>query len=383
MRHIVHFDVTLAAVVARVRLASGMILMLYVVCHLSNLSLGLWSLDVMERCRPAIMAPWQTWVGQILLYGALTSHGVLGLVALSGRRSAASLQRSDVAQLALGLLIPPLLVLHILSSRGANLLDGFQASYGWFLTVYWKQAPLRGLEQVFVVSAAWIHGCYGMHTWLRLRPWWPAAAGFVYPMVFLIPILALLGFVEAGKEAIARFDGGDPVWAAGVVAASARIATISPTLLRIQGIFIAAYGAALVFALAAFAVRSHRRRRASARVEYVGGSIVRGALGLSILEVSRTNDLPHASACAGHARCATCRVKVIAGMNNLSPPQLLETELLNKAGFGPDIRLACQALLIGPGVTIQRLVAADEEEEAARDAPEWKNHDVPAAAGAG
>jgi hypothetical protein len=70
-------------------------------------------------------------------------------------------------------------------------------------------------------------------------------------------------------------------------------------------------------------------------------------------------------------------------MNNLSPPQLLETELLNKAGFGPDIRLACQALLIGPGVTIQRLVAADEEEEAARDAPEWKNHDVPAAAGAG
>ena len=59
MRHVGHFDVSLAAVVARVRLAGGMILMLYVVCHLSNLSLGLWSLDVMERWRPAIMAPWQ------------------------------------------------------------------------------------------------------------------------------------------------------------------------------------------------------------------------------------------------------------------------------------------------------------------------------------
>jgi adenylate cyclase len=383
MRHIVHIDVSFAAVVARVRLGGGMILMLYIVCHLSNLSLGLWSLDLMERWRPAIMAPWQSWIGQILLYGALTSHGVLGLVALSGRRSAASLQPSDVAQHALGLLIPPLLVLHILSTRGANLLDGFQANYGWFLTVYWKQAPLRGLEQVFVVSAAWLHGCHGLHTWLRLRPWWPAAAGFVYPLVFLIPILALLGFVEAGKEAIARFDGGDPIWAAGVAAASARIATISPTLQRIQGIFFAVYGTALFSALTAFAVRSYRRRRATARVEYVKGSIVRAALGLSILEVSRANDLPHASACGGHARCATCRVKVIAGMNNLSPPQLLETELLNRVGFGPDIRLACQALLIGPGVTIQRLVPADEEEEEARDAPQWKSRDVPAVAGAG
>jgi len=147
-----------------------MILMLYLVCHLSNLSFGLWSLDLMEHWRPTIMAPWQGWIGQLLLYGALTSHGVLGLVALSGRRSAASLQPSDVAQLTLGLLIPPLLILHVLSSRGAALVDGFQASYGWFLTVYWKQSPLHGLEQVFVVSAAWIHGFLLLNTWLRLRP---------------------------------------------------------------------------------------------------------------------------------------------------------------------------------------------------------------------
>jgi hypothetical protein len=26
--------------------------------------------------------------------------------------------------------------------------------------------------QVLIVSAAWIHGCVGLHTWLRLRPWW-------------------------------------------------------------------------------------------------------------------------------------------------------------------------------------------------------------------
>src|SRR6202046_2545542 len=168
MRHIVHFDVTLAAVVARVRLASGTILMLYVVCHLSNLSLGLWSLQLMERWRLVIMGPWQSWVGQFLLYGALASHVVLGLVSLSDRRRAASTRSADVAQLVLGLFIPPLLILHLLASRGAALLDGFQPSFGWFMFVYWKQAPLNGLRQVLTVSAAWTHGCLGLHTWLRL-----------------------------------------------------------------------------------------------------------------------------------------------------------------------------------------------------------------------
>jgi adenylate cyclase len=95
------------------------------------------------------------------------------------------------------------------------------------------------------------------------------------------------------------------------------------------------------------------------------------------------NGLPHASACAGHARCATCRVKVIAGMNNLSLPQFQETELLNRMGLGADIRLACQALIVGPGVTVQRLVPADEQEEAARDLRGWAVHDAPPSIDAG
>jgi adenylate cyclase len=378
-----HVDMNFVAVVARVRLCGGMILMLYVACHLSNLSLGLWSLQLMEQWRHVIMVPWQSWVGQFLLYGALASHVVLGLFSLSNRRRAASMRSSDIAQLALGLFIPPLLILHLLASRGAALLDGFQPSYGWFMFVYWKQAPLNGLKQVLVVSAAWIHGCLGLHTWLRLRPWWPKAAGFVYPLAFLVPVLALLGFVEAGKEALALLNGGDPVWAEGIAKAAARFATISPTLLLIQDIFLGVYTAAVALAVTAFIVRSRRQRLTTALVEFVEGQTVQASFGLSILEVSQTNDLPHASACAGHARCATCRVRVLAGMQNLSPPQLLETELLNRVGLEADVRLACQALLIGPSVTVQRLVPADEEEEAARDPLGWKIRGVPASAVAG
>jgi adenylate cyclase len=354
-------------IVARVRLCGGMVLMSYVICHLSNLSLGLWSLRLMDLWRPTIMAPWQSWGGQSLLYGALASHLVLGLVALSNRRAATSMGPSDIVQLALGLLIPPLLASHILASRGAAVLDDFHASYGWFLFMYWKQAPLHGLQQVFVVSAAWIHGCLGMNVWLRLRPWWPKVAGFVYPLVFVLPILALLGFVEAGKEAIALFEGGDPVWAAEVSAMAVRFAALSPTLLAAQTLFFTVYAAGLALGIGVLVARSHRRRRMTARVQYFEGPMVRAKLGLSILEASRTNNLPHASACAGHGRCATCRVRIIAGMENLSSPRPHEGELLDRIDAGANVRLACLALLIGPSVTVQRLVPADQEEEAARD----------------
>jgi adenylate cyclase len=114
-----HVDMSLERLVARIRLCGGMLLMLYVICHLSNLSLGLWSLQLMEQWRHVIMVPWQSWIGQFLLYGSLGSHAVLGLVSLSNRRHAASMRASEIAQIALGLLIPPLLILHLLASRAA------------------------------------------------------------------------------------------------------------------------------------------------------------------------------------------------------------------------------------------------------------------------
>jgi hypothetical protein len=66
---------SLGTAVARVRLCGGMLLMLYVICHLSNLSLGLWSLQLMERWRHGIMVPWQSWIGQLLLAISSTARG--------------------------------------------------------------------------------------------------------------------------------------------------------------------------------------------------------------------------------------------------------------------------------------------------------------------
>jgi adenylate cyclase len=51
-----------------------MVLMAYVTGHLTTLAFGLVSLDLLDRIRIPMMAPWQTGPGYVLLYGALASH---------------------------------------------------------------------------------------------------------------------------------------------------------------------------------------------------------------------------------------------------------------------------------------------------------------------
>ena len=355
-----------AGVIVSIRLIGGMILMLFVTCHLSNLALGLVSLDLMEVWRPRVLAPWQTWPGLALLYGALASHLVLGLVALAKRRSTASFRATDVAQLTLGLSIPVLLALHVLGMRGTVALGGAHVGYGLALVIYWKLVPFYGLKQVLVVVIAWVHGCLGLYGWLRLRAWWSRVAGFLYPVAFALPVLALLGFVEAGKQAMARYDGGDPVWAKAIAAAAARMAEVGAPLVPWENRFLIVYALALAVALAGFAARVARQRQ-RAQVGYVDGPTIAARRGLSLLEISRQADIPHASACSGRGRCGTCRVRVVDGAESLSPVAPREAKTLERIGAtGGDIRLACQALLIGGRVTVERLVPAEAEEEAAR-----------------
>ena len=48
--------------------------------------------------------------------------------------------------------------------------------------------------------------------------------------------------------------------------------------------------------------------------------------------------------CRGHGRCGTCRVKVTAGEDNLTPRTSAEMKKLRKH---PDLRLACQVAVRG------------------------------------
>ena len=58
--------------------------------------------------------------------------------------------------------------------------------------------------------------------------------------------------------------------------------------------------------------------------------------------------LPLGQACDGVALCGFCRVKVMDGMDNLTPLGDREEKVLHSLHAGPEERLACCARVNGP-----------------------------------
>src|SRR5438477_296420 len=71
---------------ADLRSTTGLVIGLYVTMHLSNHALGLFSLQAQEAVRPWVMALWHSLPGQVLLYGSLSAHAIVALVAIMRRR---------------------------------------------------------------------------------------------------------------------------------------------------------------------------------------------------------------------------------------------------------------------------------------------------------
>jgi adenylate cyclase len=84
------------------------------------------------------------------------------------------------------------------------------------------------------------------------------------------------------------------------------------------------------------------RRSGNIRVIYPDGRSVRIPKGLSVLDASRRAGIPHASLCGGRARCSTCRVRVLLGVERLPPMSPVEARVLARLGTDRAVRLACQ-----------------------------------------
>src|SRR5439155_161135 len=67
-------------------------------------------------------------------------------------------------------------------------------------------------------------------------------------------------------------------------------------------------------------------------------------------------------ACGGHARCSTCRVAIVSGLENCQPRNENETLMAEKLHFPPELRLACQTCVTG-AVTVRRLAIDQEDVE--------------------
>src|SRR5512132_1998836 len=187
---------------SRLRLWSGCVLFTYVTLHLSNHALGLISLDAMETGRVWFLGLWRSPVGTAALYTSLLIHPLLALWSLYRRRTL-RMPAWEATQLLLCLTIPPLLAGHVVGTRLAHEWYGQVDSYHRVALSLWALRPGLGIRQVTLLTVAWLHGCVGIHFWLRLRPWYPRAVPWLFATALLLPVLALLGFASGGREAAA------------------------------------------------------------------------------------------------------------------------------------------------------------------------------------
>jgi adenylate cyclase len=316
------------------------VLLAYLILHFANHALGIVSLEAMAAGRVWFLALWRSLPGTLALYGAIVVHGVLALWLLYQRRTL-RMPLWEATQYALGLALPALLVAHVVGTRVAWWHFGADDAYPRVVHALWLQSPQSGARQALVVALAWWHGCIGAHYWLRFRPWYPRATPWLLAVALLLPTLALVGFVAAGREVAAL--ASTPGWTEAMLrAANAPDSAEAAQLLAIRQGFLNAYLVALVGVLAARALRRGLEWRRSHAVSYPTGRVVTVPRGFTILDASRLADIPHASVCGGRGRCSTCRVRIVRGLAALPAPRETERRVLARVGAAPDVRLACQ-----------------------------------------
>ncbi|MGH7335123.1 MAG: 2Fe-2S iron-sulfur cluster-binding protein, partial [Candidatus Rokuibacteriota bacterium] len=322
------------------RLGAGLVLLAFVSTHLLNHALGLVSLAAMEEGRLWFLRIWRHPVGTAALYGALATHGLLALWFLYERRSL-RMPLWQALQVTLGLCLPPLLLGHVLGTRVAHAMFDTGDPYARILLIYGQLSPELGAKQALVLTVAWIHGCMGLHYWLRFRAWYPRAVTWLFGVALLVPVLALLGFAEATRE-VSRLAAA-PAWAHATLRENRHPGPAErATLGTIQRRFLHGYAGALGVVLLARTLRALHARRRTIRIGYPDGRIVQVTRGFTVLEASRGAGVPHASVCGGRGRCSTCRVRIGRGLERLPPPSVAEARVLQRVNAPPNVRLACQ-----------------------------------------
>jgi adenylate cyclase len=340
----------------RARLISGLIMLVFVTLHLANHALNLISLDAAEKGRLWFTAIWRNPAGTVLLYGSVLVHIALVMRSLYQRRTLVMPPR-EALQIILGILIPVLIIEHVIATRISSEIMGTPDVYASVIRSLWINSPMNGLRQSIALVVVWMHGCIGVHFWLRYRPWYYKAAPFLLTFAILLPVLALLGFASTG-----RILASEPLQSSvgsgyGLAGAGKghRAATsdepaysLGTSEARMERVQIAKYtlyggfGCTLLTVFAMRTRRSWRERSDQIEIRYPEGQVVNVPRGFSVLEASRLGGVPHYAVCGGKGRCSTCRVQVVEGGASLAKPESTELTTLNRINADPGVRLACQ-----------------------------------------
>ena len=269
----------------QLRLFSGSILFAYLLSHLLNHALGNVSLEAMAEGVRWHTAFWQFLPVSILFYSAGIVHTGLGLWALYERRQF-RWRTTELTQLLLGLTIPVLVMTHVLGARLAYSLYGTEILYPQVLFAFFVSWPAwRIWSMVAAVLAAWVHGCIGLHMWLRMKPFYRRAAPLLLATAVLLPALALLGVYQGGRMVI---DNDSVEWRAEnlskeKIGTKAQHETID---VAVEYSLMAYLGLIALALLAKGARTLHERRGGMINLSYGNGRAVRVPRGLTVLDAS-------------------------------------------------------------------------------------------------
>jgi adenylate cyclase len=342
---------------SQLRLATGIILALYVVQHLVNHAFGIVSIEAAEAYRKTVGAAFQSLPGLLLLYGSLLFHATIALRSIY-RRSTLRMSTWQWMQIVLGLSILPLVVGHAVGNRGFDLMGEVDPNYFYVITSI-SLKPEFLVKLALLIAVIWIHMVIGLHFWLRLKTGYRRYLPYAYTLVVLVPALAYVGLFNMLRQASAWLDDQqrlDQIYAANIAMDQSDVKFLRG--LESQAWVVMA--ALLLLTLVARQLRIWQQaRQGRYGVVHSDGSRLRAMHGVSLLEALRNARIPHASVCGGRARCTTCRVHVGDGIDQLDPPNELEAKALARIGAGKDIRLACQ-LYPKDDLSITPLVMANQ-----------------------
>ncbi len=331
---------------SRLRLASGLVLFIFVLGHFANHSLGIVSLAAMNNALYYTVDPWRTAPGTVLLSGSILVHASLAVWAVYSR-TGFRMKGWEVFQLLSGFLIPVMMSAHILSARGYYEAFGLEQGYAYQLYVQWIGAPYRSFMVFAGLFFVWTHACIGWHYWLRYKAWYVRHQIWFFAFALLFPTLAAVGVLSAGFRVL-RLSRSER-WTDRLLADTRELGDAPlDFLLRYEFLMLVGVAAVIAILMLIHLARWYvRNRKRGMRIEY--RDIEKGhwrqfkvSDDMTLLDNLRDNDIAHASVCGGRGRCSTCRVKVERGGEALSEASTAEKRILEKIEAPDSIRLACQ-----------------------------------------
>lgn len=343
-------------IIRQLRMYSGLIIFLYVTIHLLNHSLGLVSIKLMDQVSDYVSNFVRINAISAILYLSFLIHLVFGLSSLFKRRSF-NMSSKDWAQLILGLTLPWILIVHLIANGYATRFENLESSYALLVLATWVFDTKYIFLYNLLLVATWVHGIIGIQNITQNSEFYNKNKLFFTVVVWIVPILSVLGYTSAGKELISSIMI-DEATIYQILGKANFTEDLGFRLTKLSNSVLLYYPSILVFLfVSALIIYRYRLSMREITVKYADGVEVKISKGTSILEASRENSIGHISMCGGRGRCSTCRIRILSDHDDLPERNGVEEQVAKRLNLDSNVRLACQLRPIS-NITVRPLVSA-------------------------